>query len=252
MDRLKDKVVIMTGADGGICHKASELFTQEGAKVVMVDIEPAVKDKCAEIVANGGDAVAFVGDVSKRETWHALLQFALDTYGRVDVCVNGAAAFSGYKDFFNGQPDEEWNHVLDVNLNSLRFSLEVVYMYMVKNGIKGNFINFSSATALSYMDSGCQAYPISKAGVGLVTNNMVSLGSKYGIRFNCLAPNMVWVPKQDHVYQNFGEHFKKKIPLGYFGVPEDAAWAMVFLASDEAKYINGVCLPVDGGWYTCH
>ena len=163
MDRLKDKVCVITGADGGICHMASEFFCAEGAKVVMVDIDPAVEAKCAEIVANGGDAIAITADVSKRETWHLILEKTLEKYGTVDCVVNGAAAFSGYKDVFNGQPDEEWDHVLDVNLNSLRFSIEVMYKYMTKNGIKGNFINFSSATALSFMSSGCQAYPDRKS-----------------------------------------------------------------------------------------
>ena len=89
MDRLKDKVAIITGADGGICHKASELFCQEGAKVVMVDKDPNVVDKCAEIVANGGDAIAITADVSKRETWHLILEKTLEKYGTVDCVVNG-------------------------------------------------------------------------------------------------------------------------------------------------------------------
>ncbi len=252
MDRLKDKVAILTGADGGICHKASELFCQEGAKVVMVDIDPGVEAKCAEIVKNGGDAIAIVADVSKRETWQMLLEKTLEKYGRVDCCVNGAAEFSTWRDVFNGQTDEEWNRVLDTNLNSLRFSLEVIYRYMTKNGIKGSFINFASATALSFMGSGCQAYPVSKAGIKLVTQDMVPMGGKYGIRFNCLAPNLIWTPKLDNVYQTMEKQFAETIPLGYHGMPEDAAWLMVFLASDEAKYINGCCIPVDGGWHTCH
>ena len=183
-----------------------------------------------------------------------LLEKTLEKYGTVDCVVNGAAAFSGYKDVFNGQPDEEWEHVLDVNLNSLRFSIEVVYKWMTKNGVKGNFINFSSATALSFMSSGCQAYPITKAGVKLVTQDMAAYAGKFGVRFNCLAPNLIWTPKQDPVYKNekTANYFKGIIPLGHYGMPEDAAWLMVYLASDEAKYINGCCIPVDGGWHTCH
>lgn len=252
MDRLKDKVCILTGADGGICHKASEYFCAEGAKIVMVDIDPAVEQKCAEIVANGGTAIALVADVSKRESWKKILKLTVDTYGRVDCVVNGAAAFSGYRDVYNGQPDEEWNHVLDVNLNSLRFSIEVVYKYMVKKKIKGNFINFASSTALSYMNAGCQAYPITKVGTKLVTQDMAALAGPYGIRFNCLAPNLIWTPKQDGVYKTMAKQFSQMIPLGHYGMPEDAAWLMVYLASDEAKYINGTCIPVDGGWHTCH
>ena len=252
MDRLKDKVCVITGADGGICHKASEFFCAEGAKVVMVDIDPAVEAKCAEIVANGGDAIAITADVSKRETWHLILEKTLEKYGTVDCVVNGAAAFSGYKDVFNGQPDEEWEHVLDVNLNSLRFSIEVMYKWMTKNGVKGNFINFASATALSFMSSGCQAYPITKAGTKLVTQDMAAMAGRFGIRFNCLAPNLIWTPKQDAVYKNekTAAYFNGLIPLGHYGMPEDAAWLMVYLASDEAKYINGCCIPVDGGWHT--
>lgn len=252
MDRLKDKVVIMTGADGGICHKASELFCMEGAKVVMVDQDEHVQEKCAEIVANGGQAIAVTADVSLKQTWKELLKITLDTYGTVDCVVNGAAEFSGYRDIYSGQTDEEWNRVLRVNLDSLRYSLEVVYNYMCKKHIQGNFINFASSTALSFMGGGCQAYPISKAGILRVTQNMVSLGGKYGIRFNCLAPNLVWTPKQDGVYKTMGSRFDGMIPLGHTGMPEDAAWLMVYLASDEAKYINGCCIPVDGGWATCN
>jgi len=94
MNRLLNKVAIITGADGGICGKASELFCQEGAKIVMCDIDPHVEEKCAEIVAAGGQAVAVVGDASQRETWDKLLATALENYGTVDICVNGAARFA--------------------------------------------------------------------------------------------------------------------------------------------------------------
>ena len=92
-------------------------------------------------------------------------------------------------------------------------------------------------------------YPFSKACIKLATQNMVNqVSKKYGIRFNCLAPNYVWVPKQEKVWDMYREHFEATTPMPYVGMPEDAAWAVVYLCSDEAKYINGVCLPVDGGW----
>ena len=87
MNRLKDKVAIITGADGGICSKASEFFCQEGAKVVMVDKDPNVHEKCAAIVANGGDAIAITADMSKRENWEMVLKEALAKYGKVDCVV---------------------------------------------------------------------------------------------------------------------------------------------------------------------
>lgn len=255
MGRLKDKVVIMTGADGGICHCASRLFCKEGAKVVMVDKSPEVKEKAAAIVAEGGEAIGIVADVSKREAWDEILKTTVDTYGTVDCCVNGAAEFSLTGDWNSPTLDmDEWDLVLETNLKSMLWSYQTVLQYMIDNEIKGNFINFSSATALSYNGSQCQAYPMSKAAVTICTNDMVLPNGPHGIRFNMIAPNSVKVPKMvaAGVYEKYGDYLKSIIPLDVLGEPEDAAWAMVYLASDEAKFINGVNIPVDGGWSTCH
>lgn len=255
MNRLKDKVAIITGADGGICGKASEFFCQEGAKVVMVDKDPNVQEKCAAIVANGGDAIAITADMSKKENWEMVLKEALAKYGKVDCVVNGAAEFSSTGDWDKEQDMEEWDRVLDTNLKSMLYSYKVVLRYMIDNGIKGNFINFASSTALSWMGSGCQAYPMSKAAILISTKDMVKGNAARGIRFNCLAPNCVWVPKFSHLYEDGAPTagwFKSILPSGEWGYPEDCAHCMVWLASDEAKYINGVCIPVDGGWATCN
>ena len=253
MNRLLNKVAIITGADGGICGKASELFCQEGAKIVMCDIDPHVEEKCAEIVAAGGQAVAVVGDASQRETWDKLLATALENYGTVDICVNGAARFAvgEYAGDWDTLTVEKLHAVLDMNLDAVLHSYQTVLKYMIDNEIRGNFLNFSSSTALSWNGSGFSSYPISKAAIQNGTLNMVKkVSPKTGIRFNCLAPNLIWTPKQDAVYKNekTAAYFNGLIPLGHYGMPEDAAWLMVYLASDEAKYINGVCLPVDGGW----
>lgn len=257
MNRLLNKVAIITGADGGICGKAAELFCQEGAKVVMNDIDPHVEEKCAEIVAAGGDAVAVVGDASKRETWDKLLATALEKYGTVDICVNGAAAFSVGENAgdWDTMTTEKFHNVLDPNVDALIHSFQTVLQYMIDNKIRGNFMNFSSSTALSFNGSGLSGYPASKAVIKLITQSMVKkVSTKTGIRFNCLAPNFVWTPKSAYLYEN--EHYKgwftSVTPFPELGVPEDSAWAMVYLCSDEAKYVNGVCLPTDGGWATCN
>ena len=170
-------------------------------------------------------------------------------YGRIDTVVNGAAAFS--------PPTHDWAHitsemiedVMRVNIDSMLYSYQTVLRYMMKKKIRGSFLNFSSSTALAYNGSAVQGYPFSKACIKLATQNMVNqVSKKYGIRFNCLAPNYVWVPKQEKVWDMYREHFEATTPMPYVGMPEDAAWAVVYLCSDEAKYINGVCLPVDGGW----
>ena len=257
MNRLINKVAIITGADGGICGKASELFCQEGAKIVMCDIDPHVEEKCAEIVKAGGQAVAVVGDASKRETWDKLLATALEKYGTVDICINGAARFAvgEYAGDWDSLTIENLHAVLDMNLDAVLHSYQTVLKYMIDNGIRGNFLNFSSSTALSWNGSGFSSYPISKAAIQNGTLNMVKqVGPKTGIRFNCLAPNFVWTPKTAYLYENEGilGWFKSVTPFPELGQPEDSAWAMVYLCSDEAKYINGVVLPTDGGWLTCN
>ena len=231
MDRLKGKVAIITGAAGGICHKASELFCQEGAKVVMVDIDPQVEQFSAEINANGGESIAVVADVAQRDTWVKLKKLADEKYGRIDTVVNGAAAFS--------PPTHDWAHitsemiedVMRVNIDSMLYSYQTVLRYMMKKKIRGSFLNFSSSTALAYNGSAVQGYPFSKACIKLATQNMVNqISKKYGIRFNCLAPNYVWVPKQEKVWDMYREHFEATTPMPYVGMPEDAAWAVVVVA----------------------
>lgn len=190
MNRLLNKVAIITGADGGICGKASELFCQEGAKIVMCDIDPHVEEKCAEIVAAGGQAVAVVGDASQRETWDKLLATALENYGTVDICVNGAARFAvgEYAGDWDTLTVEKLHAVLDMNLDAVLHSYQTVLKYMIDNEIRGNFLNFSSSTALSWNGSGFSSYPISKAAIQNGTLNMVKkVSPKTGIRFNSPA-----------------------------------------------------------------
>lgn len=249
MDRLKGKVAIITGAGGGICHKASELFCQEGAKVVMVDIDPQVEEFSQEINANGGDTIAVVADVSLRDTWVSLQKTTVEKYGRIDIVVNGAAAFSPPTHDWSRITSEMIHEVMRVNIDSMLYSYQTVLRFMMKKKIRGCFLNFSSSTGLAYNGAATQGYPFSKACIKLATQNMVNqVSKKYGIRFNCLAPNYVRVPKQAEVFDMYKEHFIAATPMPYIGEPEDAAWAIVYLCSDEARYINGVCLPVDGGW----
>lgn len=257
MNRLLNKVAIITGAYGGICGKASELFCQEGAKVVMCDIKPRVEEKCAEIVAAGGQAVCYVGDTSKRETWDNLLALAIENYGTVDICVNGAARFSigDYAGDWDTMTAEKLHGVLDMNLDAVMHSYQTVLKYMIDNEIRGNFLNFSSSTAMAWNGVGFAGYPISKAAIQNATIMMVGqVSRKTGIRFNCLAPNFIWTPNTAWLYKipEIIEGFKATTPFPNLGMPEDAAWAMVYLCSDEAKYVNGVVLPVDGGWLTCN
>ena len=119
-----------------------------------------------------------------------------------------------------------------LNIDSMLYSYQTVLRYMMKKKIRGSFLNFSSSTALAYNGSAVQGYPFSKACIKLATQNMVNqVSKKYGIRFNCLAPNYVWVPKQEKVWDMYREHFEATTPMPYVGMPEDAAWAVVYPVS---------------------
>ena len=181
MNRLLNKVAIITGAAGGICHKASELFCQEGAKVIMVDIDPMVEEFCAKIVADGGEAVAVVADVAVKQTWVDLQNLAVEKFGTIDIVVNGAAAFSPPTHDWATITSEMILDVMRVNIDSMLYSYQTVLRYMMRNKIRGNFLNFSSSTGLAYNGSAVQGYPFSKACVKLGTQNMVNqVSKKYG------------------------------------------------------------------------
>lgn len=253
MDRLKNKVCIITGADGGICYATAQGFAKEGAKVVMVDISPNVKEKAELINKEGGQAIGIVADLSKKSDWEMILKETIANFGTVDCCVNGAGIPSKTGDW--NAPTfskDEWDKVLKLNLDSMLYSYQVILKYMIDNKIKGNFINFTSSTALSYNGSGCEAYPITKAGIKIVTNDMAAQNAKYGIRFNMVAPNAIEVPKLNDVFDKYGEWLKSTTPMQRLGKPEDCVGAMIFLASDEANFITGALIPIDGGWSTCH
>ena len=186
-----------------------------------------------------------------------MLATAIENYGTVDICVNGAAVFSVGENGgdWDTTTTEKFHNVFDPNVDALLHSFQTVLRYMIDNGIRGNFLNFASSTAFAWNGSGFQGYPSSKAVIKLATQSMVKqVSPKTGIRFNSLAPNFVWTPKSAYLYENerMMGWFKSVTPFPELGQPEDSAWAMVYLCSDEAKYINGVCLPTDGGWLTCN
>ena len=239
---LDGKVILVTGGASGIGKATAESLKDAGAVVVVADMSVETGDELDGMYCIHCN-VADPAEVT------AMVDHVVEKYGRIDTGVNGAAAFS--------PPTHDWAHitsemiedVMRVNIDSMLYSYQTVLRYMMKKKIRGSFLNFSSSTALAYNGSAVQGYPFSKACIKLATQNMVNqISKKYGIRFNCLAPNYVWVPKQEKVWDMYREHFEATTPMPYVGMPEDAAWAVVYLCSDEAKYINGVCLPVDGGW----
>jgi NAD(P)-dependent dehydrogenase (short-subunit alcohol dehydrogenase family) len=247
MDRLKDKVAIVTGAANGIGRAIAERFAGEGAWVLVVDIEEDTGRKVVEsIEAKGGRAAFARGDVSKREDVRHAVEMAAAQSGRIDILCNNAAYLA--PDFHAAleSTDEEWRRCIDVALMGTHYFTQAVLPHMIAQKA-GSIVNVVSIQAMEGMMTSV-AYTATKAALLGYT---MSVCYDYGldnIRINSLCPGPIMTriaegPEDPHYHWQCDQ-----TTLGRVGYPEEVAWAALFLASDEASYITGATLPVDGGW----
>jgi NAD(P)-dependent dehydrogenase (short-subunit alcohol dehydrogenase family) len=242
-------VAIVTGAgsrgDGvGNGKATATLFAREGAKVVLVDIEiDRANETLADIEAEGGVAASFQADVTKDEDCKALVQFAIDQYGRLDILDNNVGN-SLRKTVVEIDPDE-WDEYMTLNLKSMVLTSRHAIPRMIETG-GGSIINISS---ISGVRAGKAAvYTASKAGVIGLTLSMAGDHGREGIRVNAIAPGPVYTPMVAWRLSEEGREYRKNTTvLGTEGTPWDVGWAAVYLASDEAKWVTGTVLTVDGG-----
>lgn len=247
MDRLKGKVAIVTGAANGIGRAIAERFANEGAWVLLVDLEEDTGRKVVQgIEATGGKAAFVRGDVSRREDVKHAVELAAAQTGRIDVLCNNAAYLG--PDFHGAldSTDEEWRKCIDVALMGTHYFTQATLPYMIAQKA-GSIVNVVSIQAMEGMMTSA-AYTATKAALLGYT---MSVCYDYGldnIRINSLCPG----PIQTRIAGGPGDpHYQwqcDQTTLGRVGYPEEVAWAALFLASDEASYVTGVTLPVDGGW----
>lgn len=254
MGRMDGKIAVVTGAGGGICAAVAKMFAREGAKVVLVDRKEAVFDQAREIGDNGGEAVALQLDVGVKENWETIFSTVMDRFGGCNTVVNGAADFSLSGDWDAGKEGylENWDVVFKSNVMAMVYSYLTFMPHFQESEEQCAFFNFSSVTAFTYAGAACQAYPSSKAVIKLITQDMAAKHSKDGVRFNCCAPNNIYTPENDFIYTHYHDKFIADTPLGCLGDVDDVAYLAVFLCSDESRFITGVCVPIDGGFLTCH
>lgn len=247
MDRLKDKVAIVTGSTSGIGVGIAKLYAAEGAKVVICgrreEKGQAVAD---EIKAAGGEAVYHFMDVTKPESVTQLFADTEKQYGRIDVLVNNAANV-GLPD---GRVDEisleMWDNVFQSDLRGTFFAIKEVLPYMQKNN-GGSIINIGSMAATGG-DLGSTAYGCAKAGVDLLTKSVALQYGKENIRCNCVRPGLIVTPQNEaHVPQVLKDIFLDNIVVNRYGCPEDIGHLCVYLASDESAYVSAQIFDVDGG-----
>jgi NAD(P)-dependent dehydrogenase (short-subunit alcohol dehydrogenase family) len=260
--RLDGKVAIVTGAGSsgpgwGNGKATATLFAREGASVFAVDMNPAALQETKDIIeSESGQCASFVADVSNGEQVQKLVESCMATYGRVDVLHNnvGILAVGGPEE----TSEEVWDRITAVNLKSMFLTCKYVLPLMVRQG-HGSIVNVSSVASIRYTGYPSVAYNASKGAVNQLTQNIAVQYACKGVRANCVLPGLMNTPMihgpLKNIYGRGGieEMLRRRdesVPMGKMGDAWDVAYASLFLASDEARYITGAMLIVDGG-LTC-
>jgi 3(or 17)beta-hydroxysteroid dehydrogenase len=255
MGRVQDKVAIVTGAAMGLGEAAARMLVREGAKVVLTDVEDAKGHALVdEIAAGGGDCLYLHHDVSEEAGWEAVTAATLGQYGRLDVVVNNAGVGWG------GPPEEQtlevWRKLMSINLDGVFLGTKHAILAMKRNTPRGgSIINISSIEGL-VGDPNLGAYNASKGGVRLYTKSVALYCGKQGlgIRANTIHPGYIWTPMVENYLKAAGDVAEGRRaldalhPIGHMGEPDDIAYGVVYLASDESKFITGAELVIDGGY----
>jgi NAD(P)-dependent dehydrogenase (short-subunit alcohol dehydrogenase family) len=240
-ERFTGRVVLVTGAGHGIGRGVAERFGQEGAHMVVNDVAPTADAAARAITAAGGEAIGVVADISRKADVDRLFDTALDRFGDVTVLVNCAGLVNESRHFFEGD-EAWWDRVLDVNLKGVYLCSDRAARLMARR-TGGSIISMSSGGATK-AHRGNVAYDASKGGIEAFTRAAALDLAPYGIRVNAVAPgSILTMPLSEQEQRERGN----TVPLGRLGTPEEIAAAVAFLASDDARYITGHTLVVDGG-----
>lgn len=251
--RVGGKVALVTGAAMGLGRATAQTLAREGAAVAIADLEEERGEETAEgIRRSGGDAMFLRHDVTSPEAWEQNISKLLERFGRLDVLVNNAGV-SITKDV-ERTTLQEWRWVMSVNLDGVFLGVRAGVVAMKGTG-GGSIINISSIDGI-IGESQLAAYCASKGGVRLLTKSAAlhCAEARYGIRVNSVHPGYIRTPLLDAYFkevQNGAEEEERKMalhPVGHFGEPQDVAAAVLFLASDESRFVTGTELVVDGGY----
>ncbi|MGB9791703.1 MAG: SDR family NAD(P)-dependent oxidoreductase [Thermacetogeniaceae bacterium] len=244
--RLRDKVAVITGAGSGIGRATAILFGNEGAKVIVSDYkEDTAKATLDEILKNKGEGIAVRADVSNEEEVRQLMEKAFKSYGRLDILINNAGI--GEVSPVEELSEEAWYRTIDINLKGVFLCTKHAIPYMRRSG-GGSIVN--NASILGHVSfPGAAAYSAAKGGVVMLTKNMALDYAKDRIRVNAVCPGFIRTPMVEKgAVKDQIDYLATLHPLGRLGEPIEVAYAMLFLASDEASFITGSSLMVDGGY----
>ncbi|NJL10051.1 MAG: glucose 1-dehydrogenase [Calothrix sp. SM1_7_51] len=252
MDRVKGKVVIITGAALGIGRATSLLLAKEGAKVAVTDIHAENAEALVkEIQDSDCEAEYWKLDVSVESEVEQVFTDIYEKWGSIDVLVNNAG-ISGVNKPTHRMTQQEWNAVMDINVNGVFLCTKHAISFML-NGTSGSIVNISAVYGLVGSPS-VPAYHASKGAVRLMSKTDALLYARNNIRVNSVHPGFIWTPM---IEEQFGgkEYLEKGRqildqlhPIGHIGEPDDIAYGILYLASDESKFVTGSELVIDGGY----
>ncbi|MBA7616036.1 3-oxoacyl-[acyl-carrier-protein] reductase [subsurface metagenome] len=242
---LTNKVAIVTGSGRGIGQTIALKLAEVGATIIINDIGEAspIESVAEEIRAMNRESLAVLGDVSSSSDVDRLVETAMTTFGRVDILVNNAGITRDH--LLIRMSDEDWDKVIAVNLRSVFLCTRAVLRHMTRQRW-GRIINISSIVGIAG-NAGQANYASAKAGIIGFTKTVAKETASRGITVNAIAPGFIATPMTEQLEETWIQEIKKRIPVGYLGTPQDVAEAVAFLASEEARYITGHVLNVDGG-----
>ena len=241
--RLKNKVALITGGGSGIGEATVLRFSEEGAKIVINDVNAEDANKVAKKVkANGCEVLVCIADVTNKNDIEDMINKTIEKFGRLDILVNNAGI--NRDSFVKKMSEEQWDKVIEINLKGTFLCAQAALGQMIKQNY-GKIINTASIGALGNI--GQANYSASKAGVIGLTKTLALEGARYNITVNCVSPGATNTAMTANMPPEIAKFVKEKIPLKRFAEPAEIANMHLFLASEESSYITGQVIFVDGG-----
>ena len=246
MGVIDNKVAIVTGGAGGIGGAVVRRFAREGAKIAVADIDAGMAKACvAQVTDRGGEAISIATDVTKKKSVEDMVKAALDRWGRIDILINVAGGAD--RKLVIDMTAEDWDHIVDMNLKSTFLCSQAALPAMLRQKY-GKIVNISSIYGFTG-NATRSSYAAAKAGVAAFTKSLALEVVKQGINVNAVAPGRVETPRvRSHYSDQAWAEAVAQIPMGRTGTPEEIASAVLFLVTDENKYITGQTIHVNGAW----